>query len=84
MRNLAMALISAASKFEVWNEEIVSQNEAYEALDQVKYILSECTEDEKELLTEVTEELAEVFRSMNENDEAKFCDNFMASINSIR
>jgi hypothetical protein len=47
MNRLAMAVISAASTFELWDEQIVNQDEAWEALDQVKYILADCSDEEK-------------------------------------
>jgi hypothetical protein len=50
MNNLVLALISAASRFELWDEKIVNQDEASEALDQVKYILADCNDEEKKIL----------------------------------
>lgn len=50
MNNLVLALISAASRFELWDEKIVNQDEASEALDQIKYILADCNDEEKKIL----------------------------------
>jgi hypothetical protein len=84
MNRLAMAVISAASTFELWDEQIVNQDEAWEALDQVKYILADCSDEEKKILAETALEAAELFRQMNGKGTEKFCDDFMARFDSVR
>lgn len=79
MRNLALAVLQATSKFELWDDETVNPDEAAEALEQVAAILSECSDEEKNILAEVAQESAEIFQKINQREAAEFCANFMAN-----
>lgn len=79
MRNLALAVLQATSKFELWDDETVNPDEAAEALEQVAAILSECSDEEKKILAEVAQESAEIFQKINQREAAEFCANFMAN-----
>ncbi len=77
MKNLALAVLQATSKFELWDDETVNPDEAAEALEQVASILSECSEEEKKVLAEVAKESGKMFRDRKQNEAAEFCENFM-------
>lgn len=79
MKNLALAVLQATSKFELWDDEIVNPDEAAEALEQVAAILSDCSEEEKRVLAEVARESGRMFRDSKQNEAAEFCENFMAN-----
>lgn len=71
MRNLALAVLQATSKFELWDDETVNPDEAAEALEQVAAILSECSDEEKKTLAEVAQESAEIFQKINQREAAR-------------
>ena len=80
MRTLALALLEATSKFELWDDETVNPDEAATALEHVAGILAGCTDEEKKVLGEVAQETAEQLRKTRQPEAAEFCSNFTKSI----
>lgn len=80
MRTLALALLEATSKFELWDDETVNPDEAVSALESVASILAGCSDEEKKVLSEVALETAEQLKKSRQLEASEFCSNFTQSI----
>lgn len=81
MKALARAVVNAVVYLDLSGEEGLNGETALQALEEISYNLSYCTEDEKKALTEVLTEMREAeIENGPRPDVIELLDNFLASI----
>ena len=58
MEHIALALLEALAKFELWDDEIVDPDSAVQALEDAAAEIQQCSSEEIELLRRVAEKAA--------------------------